>query len=118
MKGGGREREGGRGEAGKEGGERKGEREEGREGERKVWGEEIKDVGEWCISLYLHHTNEGYRERRKLKGWLAAYCSVSCVVCLVFVHECTCTYVYIHMYIRKCSMFVRTYMYIRIYVHT
>ena len=55
-----------------------------------MWGEEIKDVVEWCISLYLHHMNEGYRERRKLKGWLAAYCSVSCV--------CTQMYMYIRMY--------------------
>ena len=47
--------EGGRGKEGKEGGERKG----GREGGRKVWGEEIKDVSKWCISLYLHRTNEG-----------------------------------------------------------
>ena len=42
-------------------------------------GEEIIDVGKWCISLYPHHMNEGYREIRNLKGWLAAYCSVSCV---------------------------------------
>ena len=65
-----------RGEGRKEGGERKGGREEGREGGREgrgreggreegVWGE-IKDVGKCCISLYPHHTNEGYRERRNL----------------------------------------------------
>ena len=54
----------------REGGERKGrregrEREGGREG-GKCGGEEIKNVSKWCISLYLHHTNEGYRERRNL----------------------------------------------------
>ena len=63
-----------RGEGWKEGGERKG-REGGRKGGRKggereggreerVWGE-IKDVGKWCISLYPHHTNEGYREKKR-----------------------------------------------------
>ena len=39
------------------------EREGGRE--ESGGGEVIKDVG--SISLYSHHTNEGYRKRRKLK---------------------------------------------------
>ena len=41
------------------------ERERGREESGGGGGEVIKDVG--SISLYSHHTNEGYRKRRKLK---------------------------------------------------